>query len=56
LLVLHVRLDNRFGGQGRNWIPFLLPIFYVPLCYAPKAISSRLYAARAGGRARSSFS
>lgn len=41
MLALHVRLDNRFGGQGRNWIPFLLPIFYVPLFYAPKAIGTR---------------
>jgi 4-amino-4-deoxy-L-arabinose transferase-like glycosyltransferase len=38
MFYMYVRLDNAFGAQGRNWFPFLLPIFLTPLVYAPKAL------------------
>jgi hypothetical protein len=38
MVALHVRLDNGFGAQGRNWFPFLLPIFWTALFYAPAAL------------------
>jgi hypothetical protein len=41
MFVLYVRIDNRFGAQGRNWLPLLLPIFLVALHYAPKALTLR---------------
>jgi 4-amino-4-deoxy-L-arabinose transferase-like glycosyltransferase len=40
MFYLHLRLDNGFGFQGRHWYPFLLPIFLIPLVYAPKALRS----------------
>jgi 4-amino-4-deoxy-L-arabinose transferase-like glycosyltransferase len=40
MVILHLRLDNGFGFQGRHWFPFLLPIFLVPLVYAPRALKS----------------
>ncbi|HKI30987.1 MAG TPA: DUF2142 domain-containing protein [Gemmataceae bacterium] len=50
MFVLYVRLDNRFGAQGRNWLPFLLPIFLTGIVYAPRALVLRR-AGRACGRA-----
>ncbi len=41
MLYLYIRVDNRFGAQGRNWLPLLLPIFLVGIRYAPKALSLR---------------
>ncbi len=50
---LYIRLDNRFGAQGRNWWPLLLPIFLTGLTYAPRALSLRrssfLFSKAAGG-------
>jgi 4-amino-4-deoxy-L-arabinose transferase-like glycosyltransferase len=34
-------LYRDFVGQGRNWFPFILPIFLVGIDFAPKALSSR---------------
>lgn len=41
MFVLHIRLANRFGAQGRNWFPLLLPIFLTAIVYAPKALTLR---------------
>jgi hypothetical protein len=41
MIVLHVALVNRFAAQGRNWLPFLLPIFLGGILYAPKALTLR---------------
>jgi hypothetical protein len=41
MFVLHIRTDNYFGAQGRNWAPFLLPAFLTGLVYAPKALTMR---------------
>jgi hypothetical protein len=38
MFALYIRTDNRFGAQGRNWLPFMLPIFWVSLEYAPRAL------------------
>jgi hypothetical protein len=40
MVVLFVHTANRFGAQGRNWLPFLLPIFWTGLVYAPAALKS----------------
>ncbi len=41
MFVLFIRLDNRFAAQGRNWLPFLLPIFLTAFAYAPCALAWR---------------
>jgi hypothetical protein len=41
MIYFHIRTGNRFGAQGRNWFPLLLPIFLTALRYAPKALSLR---------------
>lgn len=41
MIVLYVASDNFFAAQGRNWLPFLLPLFLVPLRYAPRAFRVR---------------
>lgn len=41
MVALFVRTDNIFAAQGRNWLPFLLPIFLTGLVYAPKALTLR---------------
>jgi 4-amino-4-deoxy-L-arabinose transferase-like glycosyltransferase len=41
MFYLFIRLENRFAAQGRNWLPFMLPIFLVGLVYAPKALTLR---------------
>lgn len=41
MFVLYIRLENRFGAQGRNWLPLLLPIFLTALIYAPRALPGR---------------
>lgn len=41
MLVLYIYYQNRFGAQGRNWIPYLLPIFWTSIMYAPKALTLR---------------
>jgi 4-amino-4-deoxy-L-arabinose transferase-like glycosyltransferase len=38
---LYIRTDNRFGAQGRNWWPLILPIFLTAIGYAPRALSLR---------------
>jgi hypothetical protein len=45
---LYIRSDNRFGAQGRNWWPLILPIFLTGIAYAPRALTLR--------RARLAFS
>jgi hypothetical protein len=41
MLLLYVWTANRFGAQGRNWFPLLLPIFLTGLVYAPRAVTQR---------------
>ena len=41
MFVLYVSTGNSFGAQGRNWLPFLLPIFLTAVSYAPRALSLR---------------
>lgn len=41
MFVAFIQLENRFGAQGRNWFPFMLPIFMVGIVYAPKALLFR---------------
>jgi hypothetical protein len=41
MVILYVRTDNFFRAQGRNWLPFLLPIFMMGLVYAPRALCLR---------------
>jgi hypothetical protein len=41
MFLIYVRTGNRIGAQGRNWFPFLLPIFLTGLIYAPKALRLR---------------
>jgi hypothetical protein len=41
MFVLYIRLANRFGAQGRNWLPFLLPLFLSAIVYAPKVLTGR---------------
>jgi hypothetical protein len=36
---MYVRLESRLSPQGRNWLPFLLPIFLTAILYAPKALT-----------------
>jgi 4-amino-4-deoxy-L-arabinose transferase-like glycosyltransferase len=36
MFALYIRTDNRFAAQGRNWLPFMLPIFWTGLAYAPR--------------------
>ncbi len=42
MIALYVYYQNRFGAQGRNWIPFLLPIFFTSAFYAPKALTMQV--------------
>jgi hypothetical protein len=39
MIGLYVRTNNVFGAQGRNWLPFILPIFLTGLVYAPRALT-----------------
>jgi 4-amino-4-deoxy-L-arabinose transferase-like glycosyltransferase len=41
MVVLYVWTDNRFGAQGRNWLPFLPAIILTALVYAPRALATR---------------
>jgi hypothetical protein len=38
---LYLKIGNAFGSQGRNWLPFLLPIFLLGIVEAPKALTLR---------------
>jgi hypothetical protein len=38
MFVLFAVWANRFGAQGRNWLPLLLPMLLVALRYAPSAL------------------
>jgi hypothetical protein len=39
MVFFYIRLDNRFGAQGRNWLPYLLPIFLLATQFGPNALS-----------------
>ncbi len=41
MFYIYIRIDNRFGAQGRNWWPLLMPIFLVALAWAPRALTLR---------------
>jgi hypothetical protein len=41
MLGLYVYYQNRFGAQGRNWVPYLFPTFLTSAIYAPKALTMR---------------
>jgi hypothetical protein len=41
MIVLYIRLENRFAAVGRNWLPFLLPIFLTAFVYAARALRLR---------------
>jgi len=41
MFVLYIHTENRFGAQGRQWWPLLLPIFLTGIVYAPKALTLR---------------
>jgi hypothetical protein len=49
MFAMYIRTNNHFGAQGRNWLPFTLPIFLTTLVYAPKAMTLRPMRALAGG-------
>jgi hypothetical protein len=49
MFALYIRTDNHFGAQGRNWLPFMLPIFLTTLAYAPRALTLRSMRRLAGG-------
>lgn len=38
MFVLYVRFHNAFGGQGRNWLPLLLPFMLTGIAYVPRAL------------------
>jgi hypothetical protein len=38
MIVLYIASANFFAEQGRNWLPFLLPLFLVPLRYAGRTL------------------
>lgn len=41
MFVLYAVTSNTFGAQGRNWFPYILPIFLMGVVYAPRAIPYR---------------
>lgn len=41
LFVLYMLVRNQFAPQGRDWFPFILPLFLVGIDYAPKALTHR---------------
>ncbi len=41
MLYAYVRMDNRFGAQGRNWIPVMFPIMLTAIRFAPRALTLR---------------
>jgi hypothetical protein len=41
MIALYVRTENRFGAQGRNWLPVILPVFLIGIVYAPRALAWR---------------
>jgi hypothetical protein len=49
MFALYIRTNNHFGAQGRNWLPFMLPIFLTTLTYGPKALTLRPTRALAAG-------
>jgi 4-amino-4-deoxy-L-arabinose transferase-like glycosyltransferase len=42
MFFLYVMTNNTFGAQGRNWFPYILPLFLIGIVYAPKALPGRL--------------
>jgi hypothetical protein len=41
MFFIYIRTANRIGAQGRHWAPFLLPILFCAVTYAPRALSFR---------------
>jgi hypothetical protein len=41
LFLLYMLVRGSFAPQGRDWFPFILPIFLVATEYAPKALPAR---------------
>lgn len=41
MVFLYVMTANTFGAQGRNWFPYILPMFLMGVVYAPKALPVR---------------
>jgi hypothetical protein len=41
MFVLYIHTENRFGAQGRQWWPLILPIFLTGIVYAPRALTLR---------------
>jgi hypothetical protein len=41
LFLLYMLVRNQFSPQGRDWFPFIMPIFLVGIDYAPKALTHR---------------
>jgi hypothetical protein len=41
MVALHVATNNFFGAQGRNWLPYMLPIFWSAVVDAPRALARR---------------
>lgn len=39
MVYAYVRMDNRFGAQGRNWLPVMLGIVLTTIRYAPRALT-----------------
>lgn len=46
---LYVVTGGSFGPQGRNWIPFLFPIFSVGVLHAPRVLAGTRVRKAAGG-------
>ena len=49
MVIIFIDRDGRFVPQGRNWLPFILPIFLTATVYAPRALPRGLR--RAGSMA-----
>jgi hypothetical protein len=41
MFFIYIRTDNHIGAQGRNWLPFMVPMFLTSLVYAPRALTLR---------------
>jgi 4-amino-4-deoxy-L-arabinose transferase-like glycosyltransferase len=41
MFAFRILTEDSFHGQGRNWLPFLLPFFLTSVVYAPKALTLR---------------
>lgn len=43
MFAVYVRYQNAFGGQGRNWLPFLLPFVLTGAVYVPRLLRRPRY-------------